>query len=96
MTWTRFGIVFGTPVGGIDLFYRHSGIKQYLKDGRVMRIETVINSPRDLGCNAACPTSTNSRSEPVPAINGSCMLNGSARSVLASPAFERIAYVVPS
>ena len=28
----------------------HSRIKQYLKDGRALRIETVINSPDDLGC----------------------------------------------
>src|SRR5256885_9786264 len=31
---------------------KHSRVKQYLKDGRAMRIETVINAPRDLGCNA--------------------------------------------
>jgi hypothetical protein len=36
----------------LNLFYTHSRIKQYLKDGRAMRIETVINAPRDLGCNA--------------------------------------------
>src|SRR4051812_34504705 len=36
--------------GGVlpRLFTRHSRIKQYLKDGRAMRIETVINHPRDL------------------------------------------------
>src|SRR5256886_13511095 len=40
--------------GGVllNVFYRHSRIKQYLKDGRAMRIETVINHPRDLGCQA--------------------------------------------
>ena len=27
----------------INVFYRHSRIKQYLKDGRALRIETVIN-----------------------------------------------------
>jgi hypothetical protein len=32
----------------INAFYRHSRIKQYLKDGRALRIETVINSPTDL------------------------------------------------
>jgi hypothetical protein len=38
--------------GGVllNVFYRHSRIKQYLKDGRAMRIETVINHARDLGC----------------------------------------------
>jgi hypothetical protein len=34
----------------INVFYKHSRIKQYLKDGRALRIETVINSPTDLGC----------------------------------------------
>src|SRR4030081_3030787 len=39
----------------VNVFYKHSRIKQYLKDGRAMRIETVINAPRDLGCNARLP-----------------------------------------
>ena len=30
--------------------YRHSRIKQYLKEGRALRVETVVNSPTDLGC----------------------------------------------
>jgi hypothetical protein len=33
----------------INCFYKHSRIKQYLKEGRALRIETVINSPDDLG-----------------------------------------------
>ena len=37
----------GTEVT-INAFYKHSRIKQYLKDGRALRIETVINSPTDL------------------------------------------------
>jgi hypothetical protein len=47
--------VFKTKVvtRGVDVtvnaFYQHSRIKQYLKDGRALRIETVINSPTDLG-----------------------------------------------
>jgi len=40
---------YGTEIR-INAFYRHSMIKQYLKDGRALRIETVINSPDDLGC----------------------------------------------
>ncbi len=38
----------GPDTGGVvlNLFYKHSRIKQYLKDGRAMRIETVINAPR--------------------------------------------------
>jgi hypothetical protein len=50
--------VIGPDAGGVvlNVFYKHSRIKQYLKDGRAMRIETVINAPRDLGCNARLPT----------------------------------------
>ena len=29
----------------INAFWRHSRVKQYLKDGRALRIETVVNSP---------------------------------------------------
>jgi len=38
----------GTEVR-IDFRYKHSRFKQYLKDGRALRIETVINKPKDLG-----------------------------------------------
>lgn len=38
----------GTDVT-INAFYKHSRIKQYLKQGRALRIETVVNSPTDLG-----------------------------------------------
>jgi hypothetical protein len=34
----------------INGFWRHSRVKQYLKDGRALRVETVVNSPDDLGC----------------------------------------------
>jgi hypothetical protein len=37
----------GTEVR-IDFRYKHSRVKQYLKDGRALRIETVINKPSDL------------------------------------------------
>jgi hypothetical protein len=37
----------GTEVR-IDFRYKHSRIKHYLKDGRALRIETVINNPDDL------------------------------------------------
>jgi hypothetical protein len=35
----------------MDVNYRDSRIKQYLKEGRALRIETVVNSPDDLGCH---------------------------------------------
>jgi hypothetical protein len=37
----------GTEVR-IDFRYKHCRIKQYLKDGRALRVETVINDPSDL------------------------------------------------
>lgn len=77
----------------INVFYKHSRIKQYLKDGRAMRIETVVNMPRDLGCNARLPNldqlqakarACNRRILEVERAGQGC--------VLASPAFERIAH----
>ena len=38
----------GTDVR-IDFRYKHSRVKQYLKQGRALRIETVVNNPNDLG-----------------------------------------------
>jgi hypothetical protein len=81
--------------GGVvlNVFYRHSRIKQYLKDGRAMRIETVVNTPRDLGCNARLPNlddlqararACNRRILHAERVGQGC--------VLASPAFERIAH----
>lgn len=34
----------------VDVNYRDSRIKEYLKEGKALRIETVVNSPNDLGC----------------------------------------------
>ncbi len=33
----------------IDARYKHARVKQYFKQGRALRIETVINDPNDLG-----------------------------------------------
>jgi hypothetical protein len=38
----------GTDVK-MDSAYKHSRVKQYLKEGRALRIETVINKPTDIG-----------------------------------------------
>ena len=38
----------GTEVK-VDFAYKHSRVKQYLKQGRALRIETVINKPYDIG-----------------------------------------------
>jgi hypothetical protein len=36
----------------INAFWRHSRVKQYLKDGGALRIETVVTSPDDLQARA--------------------------------------------
>ena len=76
----------------INAFYKHSRIKQYLKDGRALRIETVVNDPWDLGIlrrlehldelQAAC-RDANRRLLHTERVGQGC--------VFASPAFERIA-----
>ncbi|HEX9521097.1 MAG TPA: hypothetical protein VF940_33575 [Streptosporangiaceae bacterium] len=85
----------GPDTGGVvlNLFYKHSRIKQYLKDGRAMRIETVINAPRDLGCNARLPNLDELQSR-ARACNRRILEAERAGqgTVLASPAFERIAH----
>jgi hypothetical protein len=77
----------------INAFYRHSRIKQYLKDGRALRIETVINSPTDLrvGRRIAClgelqdtARAINNRLLETERVGQGC--------VLANPVFERIAH----
>jgi hypothetical protein len=76
----------------INAFYKHSRVKQYLKDGRALRIETVVNSPDDLRCHRrlthldelqAKARDVNTRLLDTERVGQGC--------VLASPAFERIA-----
>jgi hypothetical protein len=87
--------VIGPDAGGVvlNLFYKHSRVKQYLKEGRAMRIETVINAPRDLGCNARLPNLADLQSK-ARAVNRRILETERAGqgTVLASPAFERIAH----
>ena len=84
-------VTYGTEVN-VNAFYRHSRIKQYLKDGRALRIETVINDPGDLGCLRRLhhldelqtrARAVNRRLLDTERVGQGC--------VLASPAFERIA-----
>ena len=76
----------------INAFFKHSRVKQYLKDGRALRIETVINSPDDLRCHRrlahldelqAKARDVNARLLDTERVGQGC--------VLASPAFERVA-----
>jgi hypothetical protein len=82
----------GTEVT-VNAFYKHSRIKQYLKDGRALRIETVINDPYDLRCQRRLHNlpdlqtrarAANRRLLDTERVGQGC--------VLASPAYERIAH----
>src|SRR5690348_16900403 len=77
----------------VNVFYKHSRIKQYLKDGRAMRIETVINSPRDLGCLARLPNLDELQAKARAANRRILDAERAGQgTVLASPAFERVAH----
>jgi len=77
----------------VNIFYKHSRVKQYLKEGRAMRIETVINCPRDLACNARLPN-LDELQDKARAINRRILdaERAGQGTVLASPAFERVAH----
>jgi hypothetical protein len=85
----------GPDTGGVvlNVFYKHSRIKQYLKDGRAMRIETVVNVPRDLGCNARLPNLAELQARARGCNQRILEAERAGQgTVLASPAFERIAH----
>jgi hypothetical protein len=64
----------------INAFWRHSRVKQYLKDGRALRVETVVNSPTS-GSPVACTTCPSCRPGRVRSTPGCCTLRRSARDV---------------
>jgi hypothetical protein len=77
----------------VNVFYKHSRIKQYLKDGRAMRIETVVHAPRDLGCNARLPNLDELQAKGRAANRRILDAERAGQgTVLASPAFERVAH----
>ena len=84
-------VTYGTEVN-VNAFYRHSRIKQYLKDARALRIETVINDPGDLGCLRRLQHLDELQSR-ARAVNTTLLDTERVGQgcVLASPAFERIA-----
>ncbi len=76
----------------VNAFFKHSRVKQYLKDGRALRIETVVNSPDDLRCHRRLAhldelqtkaRDVNRRLLDTERVGQDC--------VLASPAFARVA-----
>jgi hypothetical protein len=82
----------GTEVT-INAFYKHSRIKQYLKDQRALRIETVINAPGDLGCQRRLHN-LDALQARARAVNARLLQTERAGQgcVLANPVFERIAH----
>jgi len=75
----------------LNAYFRHSRIKQYLKDGVGMRVETVVNDPADLGCKrgiehfaelTARAVACNDRLLHYERVGQDC--------VFGSPAFERV------
>jgi DNA-binding transcriptional ArsR family regulator len=76
----------------VNAFFKHSRVKQYLKDGRALRIETVINSPTDLKCHRRLEHLDELQGK-ARAINGRLLDTERVGQgcVLASPAFERVA-----
>jgi hypothetical protein len=76
----------------VNAFYKHSRLKQYLKDGRALRIETVINSPDDLGV-ARRLSNLDELQGKARAINHRLLDTERVGQgcVLASPAFARVA-----
>ena len=88
----RTSVVTHDTQVSVNAYFKHSRIKQYLKDGRALRIETVVNSPDDLGCQRrlinldelqAKARAANARLLDTERVGQGC--------VLASPAFERVA-----
>ena len=76
----------------LNVFYKHSRIKQYLKDGRALRIETVINDAYDIGCQRLLPNLDELQAK-ARAINQRLLdtQRVGQGTILASPAFARIA-----
>ena len=76
----------------MNAFFKNSRIKQYLKDGRALRIESVINSPDDLACHRRLMHLDELQSK-ARAVNARLLDTERVWQgcVLASPAFERVA-----
>lgn len=76
----------------INVFYKHSRAKQYLKDGRAVRVETVINDAYDIGCQRLLVNLDACRPRAVRSTSGCWTLKRVGQgTVLASPAFARLA-----
>jgi hypothetical protein len=77
----------------VNLPYKHSRIKVYLKEDRALRVETVCNDPADLGCKRGLDNIglIQARARDCNARLMQAIHAGQGSGCLASPAFERIA-----
>jgi hypothetical protein len=77
----------------VNIFFKHSRAKQYLKDGRALRIETVVNDTTDLDVRRRLEhfdeLAGKARAINHRIVEAERVGQGA---VLASPAFERIAH----
>ena len=63
----------------LSIHYKGSRVKQYLKEGRAIRIETVINSPTDIGVHRRIPIWASSGPSPGRSTDVSSTSRGSPR-----------------
>ncbi len=75
----------------LNVFYKNSRCKQYLKDGVALRIETVVNDARDLRCNRLL-TNLDELQAKARAINNQLLETETVGqgTALVSPVIERI------
>jgi hypothetical protein len=76
----------------LNVFFRHSRVKTYLKEGRALRVETVINDPGDVGMLRRLEH-LDELSVKARDVNRRMVdtFRAGQGCVLASPAFERVA-----
>ncbi len=76
----------------VNAFYRHSRVKTYLKDGRALRVETVINDAYDIGVLRRLEHFGELTAK-ARDVNGRLLqtMRAGQDCVLASPAIERVA-----
>src|SRR5260370_24151253 len=78
----------------LNLSFKHSRIKIYLKEDRALRIETVVNDPADLGCKRGLEH-LEELSAKARACNARLMdavIAGQGSGILANPVIERLAH----
>ena len=78
----------------VNLSFKHSRIKIYLKEDRALRVETVINDPGDLGCKRSLEHLEELAAK-ARACNARLMdavVAGQGSGILANPVMERMAH----